>query len=153
VARPWWAKFAGAVRPSTVVVANILREHCTQVPLADDQYAVGEFGSRGADKPFGDTVRPRTLSRNPDHLGAHLGQDSIKRRGEPASPVADEEPELGGRNLAVDALALRAKRTRRPRRDHIIAAAPARLRDAPWSPRHRRALRARRGNTLARIRR
>jgi hypothetical protein len=45
VGRSWRAKFAGAVRPSTVVVPNVLREHRTQVSLTEDQYAVGEFGS------------------------------------------------------------------------------------------------------------
>ena len=38
----------------TVVVANVLGDHCTQVPLADDQYADGEIGSQGADEPLGD---------------------------------------------------------------------------------------------------
>jgi len=32
-----WAKVAGAVGPSAVVVANALGEHCMQVELADDQ--------------------------------------------------------------------------------------------------------------------
>jgi hypothetical protein len=30
--RSWRAKLAGTVRPSTVVVPNVLREHHTQVP-------------------------------------------------------------------------------------------------------------------------
>ena len=46
-------------RSSTVVVANVFREHDTQVSLAEDQHAVGEFGSQGADEPFGETVGPR----------------------------------------------------------------------------------------------
>ena len=49
--RPWWAKVASAMWPSTVVVANVFREHDTQVPLTEDQHAVGEFGSQGADEP------------------------------------------------------------------------------------------------------
>ena len=44
VSRPWWAKVAGAVGSSTVVVVNVVREHYTQVPLAEDQHSVGEFG-------------------------------------------------------------------------------------------------------------
>jgi len=51
-------KFAGAVGSSTVVVPNVDCEYCTQVALVDDQYAVGQFGSQGADKPFGETVVP-----------------------------------------------------------------------------------------------
>jgi hypothetical protein len=54
-----WAKLAGAVGSSSVVVANVFREHGTQVPLVDDQHAVGEFGSEGADEPFGEAVRSR----------------------------------------------------------------------------------------------
>jgi hypothetical protein len=40
-------------------VPNIFREQCTQVPLTEDQHTVGEFGSEGADEPFGETVRLR----------------------------------------------------------------------------------------------
>jgi hypothetical protein len=45
-----WAKVTGAVRPSTVVVPNVFHEHDTQVPLVEDQHAVGEFGSEGSDE-------------------------------------------------------------------------------------------------------
>jgi hypothetical protein len=45
---------------STVVLANIFREYDKQVSLAEDQHAVGEFGSQGAHEPFGEAVRPRT---------------------------------------------------------------------------------------------
>ena len=75
VSRSGWAKAAGAVRSAVVVVPNIFREHCTQVPLVEDQHAVGEFGSEGSDEPFGKTVRPRTPRRNPDHLDAHIRED------------------------------------------------------------------------------
>jgi hypothetical protein len=78
VGRPWWAKVEGAMRSSTVVVANVFGEHDTQVSLAEDQHSVGEFGSQGADEPFGETVRPRTPRGNPDHVDAHIGQDSVE---------------------------------------------------------------------------
>jgi hypothetical protein len=55
-----WAKVSAAVGSSTVVVANVLIEHDAQVPLAEDQHAVGEFGSHGADESFGEAVRPWT---------------------------------------------------------------------------------------------
>ncbi len=90
-----WAKFAGTVRPSTVVMANVLREHQTQEPLTEDQQTVGQFGSEGADEPFGETVRPRATRRNPDHLDAHIGEDGVKGCCELAGPVANEDPELG----------------------------------------------------------
>jgi hypothetical protein len=53
-----WAKVAGAVRSSTVVVPDVLREQHTQGSLAEDQHAIGEFGSEGAD---GRTVSPSGL--------------------------------------------------------------------------------------------
>ena len=90
-----WTQFAGAVWASTVVMANVLGERQTQVPLTEDQYAVGEFGSDGADEPLGETVRLRAARRNPDYLDAHIGEDGVEGCGELASPVANEDPELG----------------------------------------------------------
>jgi hypothetical protein len=90
----WWAKVTAAVRSSTVVVPNIFREHDTQVPLIADQHVVGEFGSDRPHEPFGETVRPRTTRRNPDHADAHIGQDSIERCGELVGPISDQETEL-----------------------------------------------------------
>jgi hypothetical protein len=55
----------------------------------------GEFGSDRADEPFDETVRPRATRRYPDHTDAHIGQDGVERCGELASPISDEEPELG----------------------------------------------------------
>jgi hypothetical protein len=78
VGRPWWAKVAGAVRSSTIVVADVFGEYDPQVSLAEDQHAVGEFGSEGANEPFGETVCSRTPRGNPDHLDAHIGEDSIE---------------------------------------------------------------------------
>jgi hypothetical protein len=46
--RPWWAKVAFAMWPSTVVVANVFRKHHTQVLLTEDQHAVGESGSESS---------------------------------------------------------------------------------------------------------
>jgi hypothetical protein len=66
------------VRPSAVVVPNVFREHYTQVPLVEDQHAVGELGSEGSDEPCDEAVRPRTPRRNPDHLDAHIGEDGIE---------------------------------------------------------------------------
>ena len=73
-----------------VVVANVLSEHDPQMPLTEDQHAVGEFGSDSADEPLGETVRSRATERNPDHLDAHIGQDSIKRPCKLAGPISDE---------------------------------------------------------------
>jgi hypothetical protein len=78
VGRSWWVMIAGAVGSSAVVVLTVLREYQTQVPLTDDQHAVGEFDPEGAHEPFGDTVRPGAPRRNPDPVDAHLGQDSVE---------------------------------------------------------------------------
>jgi hypothetical protein len=59
VGRLGWARVTGTVRSSTVVVANVFPEHYPQMPLTKDQHAVDEFGSEGADEPFGQTVRLR----------------------------------------------------------------------------------------------
>jgi hypothetical protein len=74
----WWAKVTAAVGLLTVVVPNIFCEHDMQVPLIEDQHAVGEFGSDRAHEPFGETVRPWTTRRNPDHTDAHIGEDRIE---------------------------------------------------------------------------
>jgi hypothetical protein len=95
VGRLWWAKVTAAVWPSTVVVPNIFREHYTQVPLIEDQYAVGKFGPDRTHEPFGKTVRPRTTRRNPHHADAHIGEDSIERCCELTGPISDQEMELG----------------------------------------------------------
>ena len=78
VSRLRWAKATGTVGPLTVVVPNIFCDHYTQVPLTEDQHTVGEFSSDSAHESFGEAVRPRTTRRNPDHLDAHIGQDSIE---------------------------------------------------------------------------
>jgi hypothetical protein len=50
-------KVAGAMGSSVVVAANIFCEYCSQAVLVDDQHAVGEFGSEGADEPLSEAVR------------------------------------------------------------------------------------------------
>lgn len=95
VGRLRWAKVKGTVRPSTIVVPNVFREHDTQVPLAEDQHKVGEFSSDSAHEPFGETVRSWATRRNPDYLDAHIGQDRIERCCELASPISDKKPKLG----------------------------------------------------------
>jgi hypothetical protein len=76
-------------------VANVFPEHYPQMPLAENQHAVGEFGSDGADEPFSETVRSRAPGRNPDRLDAHIGQDRIERCSKLAGSIADEELEFG----------------------------------------------------------
>lgn len=54
-----WAIVAGSVGSPAVVVPDVGPEYHTHVPLIEDQHAVGEFGSQGADESFGETVGPR----------------------------------------------------------------------------------------------
>jgi hypothetical protein len=67
------AKFAAAMGSSTIAVANILREHGTQVTLVEDQHTVGQFGSEGAYESLGDTVHPRATRMNPHLWGSNIG--------------------------------------------------------------------------------
>ena len=71
------------------------------MPLAEDQDAVGEFGSGGADESFGEAVRSRTSRWDLHCMDALTSQDSLERGGELAGAVADEEPEGGGAVVEV----------------------------------------------------
>lgn len=65
VGGPRWAKLARTVRPSTVVVPDVLCEHGPQMPLVEDQHTIGEFGSGCQHEPLGVAVGPWTTRRNP----------------------------------------------------------------------------------------
>jgi hypothetical protein len=61
--------------------------------LAKDQYAGGEFGSQGADEPFGETVRSRTSRRNLHDADTDVSKYRVEGHGELTGPVSDEELE------------------------------------------------------------
>ena len=94
VGRPRWAKLPGPVRPSTVVVPDVLGEYSVQLQLAQDQHAIGELGSDGEHEPFGVAVRAWAARRDLDCLDAYVSQDGVEGGRELACPVADEKPEL-----------------------------------------------------------
>jgi hypothetical protein len=71
-------------------------KHGPQVPFAEDQDAIGEFGSGGQDEAFGEAVRSRAARWNLDNVYAGARQDSVEGGGVLAGAVADEEPEGGG---------------------------------------------------------
>jgi hypothetical protein len=71
------------------------------VLFAEDQDAVGEFGSGGQDEAFGEAVRSRTSRRDLDGVDPGTGQDAVEGGGELAGAVADEEPEGGGAAVGV----------------------------------------------------
>ena len=84
------------MRSLPVVVRGIQGKHPTEVSLAEDQHPVGDLGPHCQDEAFGETVRPRTARRNPDHFDSRIRQDRVERRRELPGAVADEEPEPCG---------------------------------------------------------
>jgi hypothetical protein len=51
------------MRPLSVVVRGILGKHSAEMPLAEDQHAVGHFRADGQREAFGEAVRPRAPRR------------------------------------------------------------------------------------------
>ena len=81
--------------PSAVVVGAVPGEDASQVPFAEDQDAVGEFGSGGQDEALGEAVRSRASRWNLHGVDPGAGQHGVERRGELVGSVADEELERG----------------------------------------------------------
>ena len=82
--------------PSAVVVGAVPGKDGPQVSFAEDQDAVGEFGSGGEDEAFGEAVRSRAARWDLDGVDPGAGQGGVEGGGELAGAVADEEPERGG---------------------------------------------------------
>ena len=61
-----------------------------QVVFAEDQDAVGEFGSGGADEAFGVAVRSGTSWWDLHGLDAGAGENGVERGGELAGAIADQ---------------------------------------------------------------
>jgi hypothetical protein len=87
--------------PPTVVVGAVGGKYGPQVPLAEDQDAVGEFGSDGQDESFGKSLRSRTPRRDLHGFDASASQDGIDGGGELAGAVSNEEPDPGGTVVEV----------------------------------------------------
>jgi hypothetical protein len=89
--------------PPTVVVGvgAVFGKDTPQLPLAEDQDAVGEFGSGRKYESFGEAVRSRASRWDLHGVDARTGQGSVERRGELTGPVADEEAECGGSVVEV----------------------------------------------------
>jgi hypothetical protein len=81
------------MRRSRVVVHRILGKHPAKVTFAEDQHAVGEFGSGGQHEAVGEAVHPRAVGRDLDHLDTRIRRYRVERGGELACPIADQEPE------------------------------------------------------------
>src|SRR5215203_741403 len=97
----WRAKLQCSMWPAAVVVGGVPGEDGPQVVSAEDEDAVGEFGSGGADEAFGEAVRSRTSRWDLHRMDALTSQDSVERGGELAGAVADEEPGGGGALVEV----------------------------------------------------
>src|SRR3979490_2656859 len=87
--------------PPMVVVGAVGCKYGPQVPLAEDQDAIGEFGSDGQNESFGEGVRSRTPRRDLDGVDPCAGQDGVERCGELAGPVGGEAPKFGGAIMEV----------------------------------------------------
>src|SRR5665811_858868 len=76
-----------------VVMTDVDREDSFEVPAVHDQDPVETLATSGADPPFDEGVRagcPYRCADDPDALGSeHL----VKRLGELAVAVADQEPD------------------------------------------------------------
>jgi hypothetical protein len=77
-------------------VARVIGQDGPQVPRADDQHPVGDFGPDGAHEPLCKGIRPWTSRRDLHHFDADVCQDRVERCGELPGAVADQEPEVGG---------------------------------------------------------
>src|SRR5687768_14884055 len=87
--------------PPLVVVSAVASEDGAQVSLAEDQDAVGEFGSGGQDESFGEAVGSRALGRDLHGVDVRASEDGVERCGELTGAVADEESECGGAVVEV----------------------------------------------------
>src|SRR5918994_5195562 len=74
----WWDKAQRSMWPPSVVVGAVSSEDDPQVPLAEDQDAVGEIGSDGQDEPFGEAVRTRTSRWNLHRVDPGAAHDLSK---------------------------------------------------------------------------
>jgi hypothetical protein len=97
----WWAKLQCSMWPATVVVGGVSSKDDPYVLFAEDQDAIGEFGSGRPDEAFCEAVRSWTARRDLHDVNAGVGQDRVERGGELAGSVADEEPEGCGAAVEV----------------------------------------------------
>jgi hypothetical protein len=97
----WRTTLECSMWPPTVVVGTVPLEDASQVLFAEDQDAVGEFGSGGQDESFGEAVRPWRSRWDLHCVDPGPGQDGVERAGELAGSVAHEESEDRGAVVEV----------------------------------------------------
>jgi hypothetical protein len=66
------------------------------MPFTGYQQAVGALPTYRADPAFGGPVHARCLRRCSDDLNPHRGEHRVERGGEPAVPIAQQEPQRIG---------------------------------------------------------
>ena len=86
----WWLELQCAMWAPPVVVGAELGEDGPQVPLPEDQDAVGELGSGGQDEAFGEAVGSGTARRDLDGVDPCAGLDGVECGGELVGSVADK---------------------------------------------------------------
>lgn len=84
------------MRPVLVVVALILSQDLSQVPLAMDRKVIEAFAPERADEPPGERIRPWRARRNLENAHIRPGEHIIEPSAEFAVPVADQELEPVG---------------------------------------------------------
>jgi hypothetical protein len=73
----WRTTLECSMWPAAVVVDAVPGEDGPQVAFAEDQDAVGEFGSDGQHEAFGEAVRSRASRRDLHRVDAGPGQDRV----------------------------------------------------------------------------
>jgi hypothetical protein len=94
-------KVDAAVRPSGVVVRNVLVQYAFEGAAVPDQDPVEAFGPDGAYPPLGVAVCAGRPRRNLDGLDTGRGEHRVEGGGELGVPVADEEPQPVGLLIKV----------------------------------------------------
>lgn len=84
------------MRTVLVVVALVLGQDLSKVPLTVDQQVIEAFAPECADEPFGERVRPWRARRDLQDAHVRAGEDLVKCSAELAVSVPDQEPEPAG---------------------------------------------------------
>ena len=87
VLESWRAELQAAVGSLRVVVADVLVQKQSKVPLGEDQHSVGEFGRHGLDESLGEAVCLRASGWELNDVGARVGKDRVEGSGELAGPM------------------------------------------------------------------
>jgi hypothetical protein len=85
-----------SVRAVSVVILGELLQHQREVAGPGDQGVIEAFAAQGADPALYDRVRLRRSDWCADDPGVGAGEHRVEGGGEPAVPIADQEPKLLG---------------------------------------------------------